>query len=205
MYRLLAGIPSSDVCDILNRRMHNGEAIAGRIVCYWIFKRSNGHRVFPGGKAAGAWRWPPTPSRAVVKEKSNAIPLFPLWVFMACSSLNFTVTVKESILTHHCSFSCRNVPVIYFSRKNIPEVPGTEGNSYCGVIYVTSRSNYWFCVIFFMYSRYSGLNLIARGLLLVLPGVKTFHNTGCHTLLRECSPVFWMCILQFYRNSSKWT
>jgi len=21
----------------------------------------NGYRVFPGGKAAGAWRWPPTP------------------------------------------------------------------------------------------------------------------------------------------------
>jgi len=21
----------------------------------------NGYRIFPGGKAAGAWRWPPTP------------------------------------------------------------------------------------------------------------------------------------------------
>jgi len=29
----------------------------------------NGYRVFPEGKAAGAWRWPPTQSTAEVKEK----------------------------------------------------------------------------------------------------------------------------------------
>jgi hypothetical protein len=29
----------------------------------------NGNQVFPGGKAAGAWRWPPTPYSAEVKEK----------------------------------------------------------------------------------------------------------------------------------------
>ena len=29
----------------------------------------NGYRVFPGGKAAGAWRWPPTRSNAEVKER----------------------------------------------------------------------------------------------------------------------------------------
>jgi len=29
----------------------------------------NGYRVFPGGKAAGAWRWPPTSSSAEVKER----------------------------------------------------------------------------------------------------------------------------------------
>ena len=28
----------------------------------------NRYRVFPGGKAAGAWRWPPTPPCAEVKE-----------------------------------------------------------------------------------------------------------------------------------------
>ena len=29
----------------------------------------NGYRVFPEGKAAGAWRWPSTPSSAEVKER----------------------------------------------------------------------------------------------------------------------------------------
>jgi hypothetical protein len=28
-----------------------------------------GYRVFPGGKAIGAWSWPPAPSRAGVKER----------------------------------------------------------------------------------------------------------------------------------------
>jgi len=35
------------------------------------------YRVFPGGKEAKAWRWPPTPSSAEVKRKSRAISLLP--------------------------------------------------------------------------------------------------------------------------------
>jgi len=30
---------------------------------------NNGYRVFPGSKAAGAWRWPPTPSSTEVNER----------------------------------------------------------------------------------------------------------------------------------------
>ena len=48
-------------------------------------------RLFPGGKAAGSWRWPPTPYSAQVKE-SRAISLLHLWVFVACYGVNVTFT-----------------------------------------------------------------------------------------------------------------
>jgi hypothetical protein len=39
----------------------------------------NGYRVFPGGKTAGAWCWPPTPFKAPRPSMGIAIPLLPLW------------------------------------------------------------------------------------------------------------------------------
>jgi hypothetical protein len=42
----------------------------------------DGYRVFRGGKAAGAWRWPPTTSSAEVKERVGLYlhsPSGPLW------------------------------------------------------------------------------------------------------------------------------
>jgi hypothetical protein len=52
----------------------------------------NGYRVIPGGKAAWTWRWPPTPIDRRGYRKGTAIPLLPLWAFMACSRENFTIT-----------------------------------------------------------------------------------------------------------------
>jgi len=50
----------------------------------------NGYRVFPGGKAAGAWRWPPTLMERRGWRKSRAIPLLPFWAFVACCRMSFT-------------------------------------------------------------------------------------------------------------------
>ena len=44
-----------------------------------------GYRVTPGGKGAGAWRSPPTPSRAEVKEKVELLlysPSGPSWTIL---------------------------------------------------------------------------------------------------------------------------
>jgi len=44
----------------------------------------SGYRVFPSGKVAGAWSWPPTPSSAKVKERvglylySSSVPSWPV-------------------------------------------------------------------------------------------------------------------------------
>jgi len=47
--------------------------------------------VVPGGKAAGPWRWPPTPSSAEVKE-SRAIHQLPHCAFVTCSRVTFSFT-----------------------------------------------------------------------------------------------------------------
>jgi hypothetical protein len=42
------------------------------------------YRVFPGGKATGAWRWPPTPSSTKVKERVELYLYSPFgasWLF----------------------------------------------------------------------------------------------------------------------------
>jgi hypothetical protein len=49
-----------------------------------------GYQVFPGVKAVGAWRWPPTPIYRRSWRKSRAIHLLCLWIFVACSRVNFT-------------------------------------------------------------------------------------------------------------------
>ena len=55
----------------------------------------------PGGKAAGAWCWPPTPIYLPRSWKGRAIPLLTLWPSVAC--------YRENQLTNHLSSDECNV------------------------------------------------------------------------------------------------
>jgi hypothetical protein len=53
--------------------------------------------LFPGGKAAWGWCWPPTPILRRGLRKSRGIPILPLWAFIACSRVTFTFKYLEPI------------------------------------------------------------------------------------------------------------
>ena len=67
----------------------------------------NGHRVFPGGKAAGAWRWPPTSSSVEVKERVEQYLYSPFWAFVACCRVIFTFTLPLYIYIYKQHFIYR--------------------------------------------------------------------------------------------------
>jgi hypothetical protein len=67
----------------------------------------NGYLVFPGGKAAGAWRWQPTPSSAKVKERVE------LYLYSRSGYL-WPVLWWKLPLTLPLNFPCRYMRYIIF-------------------------------------------------------------------------------------------
>jgi hypothetical protein len=52
----------------------------------------NGYRVILVGKVAGVWRWQPVPSSAEIKRRLELyVYVLPLWGFLACYRVNFTI------------------------------------------------------------------------------------------------------------------
>jgi hypothetical protein len=63
----------------------------------------NGYRVFPGVKAAGDWRWPPTPSSAEVKEKVKLYLYSPSGPSRPVLGWTFTLKPADNISGSMCT------------------------------------------------------------------------------------------------------
>jgi hypothetical protein len=86
-----------------------GEIFSTRPDRPWVLPslRYNRYRVIPGGKATGAWSWPPTPSNARVKERVELYlysPSGPSWPVIGRTlplprdrGLKFRPAVRESL------------------------------------------------------------------------------------------------------------
>ena len=77
----------------------------------------DGYRFFPAGKASGAWRWLPTPSYRRGERTSIAIPLLPLWAFVASSRVSFTFTFT---FTYRIGSGWAPGPFWRWEKSNVP-------------------------------------------------------------------------------------
>jgi hypothetical protein len=82
---------------------------------------SNGYQVFPGGKAAGAWCWPPTPSSAEVKKGYSFTSIRPLGHFRPLTGLLHLLLPSTHLL---CNCITTSLWPILFFWHNSPIVPG---------------------------------------------------------------------------------
>ena len=71
----------------------------------------NGYQVFPGDKAAGAWRWPPTPSTTELKGKVELYLCFPFGPSWAALGWTLPLPLPMIGIISHRQYSVE-VPVL---------------------------------------------------------------------------------------------
>jgi hypothetical protein len=78
----------------------------------------NGYRVFPGGKAAGAWCWPPTPSSAEVTKGYSFTSIHPLGQFRPVTGLLYLNRSSSQIFAQPAS-GIRSLLIVEVSRVDV--------------------------------------------------------------------------------------
>ena len=84
----------------------------------------NGYRLFSGGNTTGAWRWPPTPSSAEVKERLERYRYSPFgtWWPVIEWTLLYRVCHTKNILGLHYKHHSFNLltPNVNYSGRTAP-------------------------------------------------------------------------------------
>jgi len=81
----------------------------------------NGYQTFPGGKAVWAWRWPPTPSNAEVKEREELYRHSPNRTSWPVLSWTFTYMCMDSYRVDV------SIPCLYMSTGTVLQVNENRG------------------------------------------------------------------------------
>jgi hypothetical protein len=92
------------------------------------------------GKAIGAWRWPPAPSSAEVKERVKLYISSPSGISWPCSRVNLTFTLLHcTILVPKISPTCPSQPLV----RSIPMTESTFARVWWYTGSLPANSNIW--------------------------------------------------------------
>jgi hypothetical protein len=101
----------------------------------------NGYRVFPGGKAAGAWRWPPTPPGADVEWRVE-----PSWPVLGWTFTFYINAQHNRRLFSFAAYSVRNGSFPTWDTTDWPKNPSSGLHAVDGQLNMMAvhRTSNWF-------------------------------------------------------------